>query len=192
MILFPRTRILFWLIVPIVCLSCATSVVFEEQKRALVAAPNAVYGRVVDKIDLYETYTPYRTKYVFEIEESIKGSTHSDTIYLFNRSGKTSDNAIVSVTFEWGFNIGDEAILIMHPLKKSKNSFHRKLNEMYEGKTKVNFSAKDQFIVRERIVFEDDKSKYTKPKMSPEKMIRLKKDYLNDPNKKVPEAQIKI
>lgn len=180
------------LILSILLFSCAASAVFENYKNALVSAPNIVYGTVIDKVDLYETYTPYRTNYIFRIEETIKGTTQSDTINLLGISGKTSSGSFVDRTSDCQFKVGDQRILMMDPIKEKTDSLSIYPAEVFGDKSKVDFSILDQYYVRKRIVFENGKSKYTKPKVSPSKMIKLINEYLNDPNKVVPKERMRI
>ncbi|MEM9546850.1 MAG: hypothetical protein AAGA77_12800 [Bacteroidota bacterium] len=171
-------------------MSCVTSSVFEKDKKALVQCSNVVYGTVLEKIDLYDTYTPYYTKYVFHVKETIKGQTHSDTISLLSRSGLSPDGlSRVYVTFEHGFKVGDNVILIMSPLKRPTSSLHVALQNTFGGIPKADYSIKDQYRVQERVVFENGKSRFIDPAISPQKMIKLMKDYLKDQHKRGSDAE---
>jgi len=172
--------------------SCATSAVFEDYKYSLVHSDHAVSGTIIDKIDLYDTYTPYRTRYIFAVDKQIKGKTKSDTIHLLTYSGKTGPDSFVDRTFDWQYEIGDQRILIMNPIVQETDSIMIKINELNDGVYLVDYNIPDQYAVMERIIFEKGKTRYTKPKVSMSKMVRLMKKWVSDPNKVVPKAVMKI
>ncbi|MFT6335244.1 MAG: hypothetical protein ACJATI_001998 [Halioglobus sp.] len=180
---------LCWLI--LISTSCkVSSEVFQDRKEPLSRAPVAVSGKIIEKVDLYDTYTPYLTKYAFKVCDVIKGDTIGMVINLLSRSGKLLNGYVVQSTAGYEFNVGDKSIVLLYPIEPL-DSISQIINEMSYGKYKVDYDIPFQYEVSSVIRFKYGRSIYTKPKVRMSKIAKLMKRYLADPNKVVPPMRMR-